>query len=190
MNRPNISKVLATLIATFEKLHRIFKIHHFLILNEILIWSLSKIKTSLCAWIWWVVCISSVEANVYVYCSLLWCFTNRKSKPSLQTSICSVHKIWQEQNASYLSRMAAPLCCALEGTGLSTMWPLGEVTWQPPSVSLSSLQSPRLPARITVTFGSSSFVVLKPFISRWRKWLLDSRQTIQTPTECHQPHAS
>lgn len=62
-----------------------------------------------------------------------------------------------------------PLFVVSWRTQLSTMWPLGEVTRQLQGGSLSFLQSPCLPACITVTFGSSSFVVFKPFISRWHK---------------------
>lgn len=174
-------------IATFVKLHRIFKIHNFLIFK----WNINLISCQKLKLAFVRECdgqpVSPVLQPTYMYVAPCSGASPVARGTSLQTPICSGHKIWRDRNANYLSRIAAPssLCLAAHrpfhgvasetGDSSGTEWP----------TVISAVSS--IPACITVTFGSSSFVVFKPFSSRWQKWLLDTRQTIQAPAECDHP---
>lgn len=129
-------------IATFVKLHRIFKIHNFLIFK----WNINLISCQKLKLAFVRECdgqpVSPVLQPTYTYVAPCSGASPVARGTSLQTPICSGHKIWRDQNTNYLSRIAAPLRCVLQHTGLSTVWPLRQVTRQAQSGPLSFLLSP------------------------------------------------
>lgn len=98
-------------------------------------------------------------------CALLWCFTiSWRRRTRLQTPICLVPKIGQENHTGYLSGV---FCIVSSRT--QERAPMEETAWQPaaPESLTAPAPSPHLPIRIAVTVSSSSFV-----ISMWQKNLL------------------
>lgn len=134
-----------------------------MIWNETLIWSLSKIKTSVCAQTWWAAYISSVAANVFAHCSDALPFLGGGGLVCRRPFAWSLKLGKRITQATCLESSAL----SLQGHRRGHPWKRQLGSQQPQSHSLPLHPSPHLPICIAVTVGSSSFV-----ISTWQKNLL------------------